>query len=187
MTNQILKKKKLKMKKDALEYVDFETEKKNDPKYKTELCKSYIETQFCPYGNKCRFAHGKHELSEKNEKVNKYKLKICSNFKEHGYCLYGARCNFIHDQREFKNLERSFYTFNLLVKEKGLAENSHDISCTKRLNAFQKIKLTENINESSVIGHSYYQDNFNCTFNNKCFDTIDYNRIPYNNIYLFST
>ena len=36
------KKKKLKMKKDALEPVNFEEERLKDPKYKTELCKSWI-------------------------------------------------------------------------------------------------------------------------------------------------
>lgn len=28
-------------------------------KYKTELCKKYEEKGLCPYGLKCRFAHGK--------------------------------------------------------------------------------------------------------------------------------
>ena len=33
-----------------------------DPKYKTELCKTFSDTGICPYGDKCRFAHGKEEL-----------------------------------------------------------------------------------------------------------------------------
>ena len=45
-------KKLKKMKKNAVEYVDIEIEKKLDPKYKTELCKSYSDTNFCIYGNK---------------------------------------------------------------------------------------------------------------------------------------
>ena len=33
-----------------------------DPKYKTELCKSYISQGFCKYDKKCRFAHGLDDL-----------------------------------------------------------------------------------------------------------------------------
>ena len=67
-------KKKLKMKKNAMDPVNFEEERKNDPKYKTELCKSFMETNFCVYGNKCRFAHGFKELVVKKQ-INNYKQK----------------------------------------------------------------------------------------------------------------
>ena len=30
-------------------------ENRNDPKYKTELCKTFSEKGSCPYGSKCRF------------------------------------------------------------------------------------------------------------------------------------
>ena len=40
-------KNKMKMKKNAFEPVNFEEEKKRDPKYKTELCKSWVNTNFC--------------------------------------------------------------------------------------------------------------------------------------------
>ncbi len=31
-------------------------------KYKTEMCKNWIEIGVCRYGNKCQFAHGDFEL-----------------------------------------------------------------------------------------------------------------------------
>lgn len=34
--------------------------KTNPAKHKTELCKTYSELGYCPYEQKCRFAHGKH-------------------------------------------------------------------------------------------------------------------------------
>ena len=89
------KKKKIKMKRNALDPVDYEEEKRKDPKYKTELCKSWIETNFCVYGNRCRFAHGKGELNIKLQSLN-YKKKPCSSFLNFGFCPYGSRCNFIH-------------------------------------------------------------------------------------------
>ena len=82
--------KKLKLKKNALDKVDFEEEKKNDPKYKTELCKSFMENHFCQYGNKCRYAHGKDDLVIK-EKINNYKRKLCKSFFKEGFCTYGIR------------------------------------------------------------------------------------------------
>ena len=42
-----------------------ESEQKRDPKYKTELCKTFSETGKCPYGFKCRFAYLKEELLSK--------------------------------------------------------------------------------------------------------------------------
>ena len=75
--NYKMNKRKLKMKKNAMDPVNFEEEKKNDPKYKTELCKSFMETNFCVYGNKCRFAHGYKELVVKKQ-INNYKQKLCN-------------------------------------------------------------------------------------------------------------
>lgn len=37
-----------------------------DPKYKTELCKSFISEGFCRYNFKCRFAHGIQDLNSKS-------------------------------------------------------------------------------------------------------------------------
>ena len=46
-------------------------------KIKTELCKSWIKTKNCPYGNTCAFAHGEHELQKKKHVPSKYKTKLC--------------------------------------------------------------------------------------------------------------
>ena len=83
-----------------------EEENKFDPKYKTELCKKFQSTGKCPYGHKCRFAHGKEELLSKNQGVN-YKKKPCKTFYEKGYCPYGSRCNFQHDERKFSEISFS--------------------------------------------------------------------------------
>jgi len=106
-------KKKLKMKKNAMDPVNFEEERRNDPKYKTELCKSFMETNFCVYGNKCRFAHGMGELVSKKP-INKYKQKLCNSFFKNGYCPYGNRCNFKHDERKLEQIGVPFYTSHLI-------------------------------------------------------------------------
>jgi len=108
-------KQKKKQKKNALEFGNIEEEKKNDPKYKTELCKSFRDTNFCPYGNRCRFAHGKKELFCKNLDANKYKQKLCNSFQESGYCLYGSRCNFKHGETKLENVNRTFYGYLLKI------------------------------------------------------------------------
>lgn len=63
--------------------------------YKTELCRSYMETHTCRYGVKCQFAHGRHELRPV-VRHPKYKTEICKTFHTLGTCPYGIRCRFIH-------------------------------------------------------------------------------------------
>jgi len=63
--------------------------------YKTELCRSFVETGACRYGFKCQFAHGKNELRPVLRHP-KYKTEICKTFHSTGTCPYGIRCRFIH-------------------------------------------------------------------------------------------
>jgi hypothetical protein len=101
------------MKKDALDFVDYLREYQQDPKYKTELCKSFTEAGFCAYGNKCRFAHGKQELFDKVIACKKYKQKECLSFFKNAYCCYGSRCHFKHEERNIREIDRSCFTFAL--------------------------------------------------------------------------
>lgn len=123
-------KSKMKLKKNALDPVDFAEEKRNDPKYKTEMCKTWIETGFCPYGNKCRFAHGKSELLFKPTSSS-YKKKPCKSFMLKGYCPYGTRCNFRHDERKLSEIPLSYYYIKLFVM--------NELSSSKRLKVFEEI------------------------------------------------
>ena len=70
--------------------------------YKTELCKSYTDTNYCRYGLKCRFAHGMIELRP-IARHKKYKTERCKNYEETGICPYGPRCRFIHEQDEISS------------------------------------------------------------------------------------
>ena len=100
--------------KNALIKNIIELENKFDPKYKTELCQKFQNTGKCPYGYKCRFAHGKEELVSKHPKVN-YKKNECKTFHRIGYCPYGSRCNFKHFQKKFSELNLSFYYLRLFL------------------------------------------------------------------------
>ena len=53
-----------------------------DGKYKTELCKNWIETAKCRYEAKCRFAHGQEELTSAAMRSynEKFKSKNCRTF-----------------------------------------------------------------------------------------------------------
>ena len=141
------KNKKQKLKKNALDNVDFEEEKRKDPKYKTELCKSFMENNFCKYGNKCRFAHGEKELVIKEKNVN-YKKKLCKSFYNEGFCTYGIRCNFQHDQRKITDIQLSFYNINLLAFHKPKLVSG------KRLKIFEEISNMENTLSESTISSS---------------------------------
>ncbi len=105
---------KKKYKKNAWEQIDIESEKQKDPKYKTEICAAFQENGFCPYGNRCRFAHGKSELFIKDVNHPNYKRKECLSFHMHGFCTYGVRCHFKHSA-QFDKIPRSFFQLILMV------------------------------------------------------------------------
>lgn len=48
-----------------------------EAKYKTEMCKNWVETGKCNYGDKCKFAHGKNELVQKLAANKHFKTKKC--------------------------------------------------------------------------------------------------------------
>ncbi len=135
-TNQILNNRsnKKKYKKDALDFVDYELEFQKDPKFKTELCKTFMDTGFCAYGNKCRFAHGKEDLFQKLVGHPKYRKSDCITFHSNGYCNYGQRCHFRHHElRCLTDIPRSYYSYLL-----NMYHNENKIK-PKRLCIFDKI------------------------------------------------
>jgi hypothetical protein len=80
---------------------DIETELSRQNLYKTELCRSWVESASCKYGNKCQFAHGQHELRPVIRHP-KYKTEICKTFHTNGTCPYGRRCRFVHNPAELR-------------------------------------------------------------------------------------
>lgn len=61
-------------------------------KFKTEMCKNWMDTGFCEFQSACSFAHGNHELQKKSDVPKNYKTKMCKKFHKDLYCPYGARC-----------------------------------------------------------------------------------------------
>jgi len=71
----------------------------NSGRYKTELCRQFVENGGCKYGDKCQFAHGSPDLKDINRHP-KYKTDYCRTFHSKGFCPYGPRCHFIHELNE---------------------------------------------------------------------------------------
>ena len=141
------------LKKNSIIKNIIEEENKFDPKYKTELCKKFQNTGKCPYGFKCRFAHGKEELIAKSQGLN-YKKKPCKTFHEKGYCPYGSRCSFQHDERKFSELCFSYYYLQLF-----LLKNNNFYSSISYLNE-NKSQL---INGRLPVFESFTQNLNNCS------------------------
>jgi len=78
-------------------------------KYKTEMCKNWELRGSCKFGEKCCFAHGKHELKGKTVTHVKYKTKPCKQYHQTGYCPYGQRCQYLHKEAIMPNI---FFTPN---------------------------------------------------------------------------
>ncbi|KAL1921536.1 uncharacterized protein VTP21DRAFT_11252 [Calcarisporiella thermophila] len=63
--------------------------------YRTEMCRTFEEKGYCPYGNKCEYAHSEAELRPIYRPWN-FKTKPCRTFHEKGHCPYGKRCHYRH-------------------------------------------------------------------------------------------
>lgn len=66
--------------------------------FKTELCRNFTERGKCDYGDRCKFAHGEHDLRPRHFD-RKYKTQLCRNYHETGECRFKTRCKFIHDEQ----------------------------------------------------------------------------------------
>lgn len=109
-----------------------------DSKYKTELCKKFMSTGKCPYGYKCRFAHGKEELISKHL-GNNYKKKPCKSFYNKGYCPYGSRCSFKHDEKSFYETNLSyFYLQTFLLNYTNFPSSTLNLNKDKKLTHKEK-------------------------------------------------
>ena len=99
----------------------------HNPRYKTALCKKYLESQSCPYGNKCQFAHGEQELrsmnaqpqnmmymrmGSKNQNILNYKIVKCKNWEKDKTCKYGSHCTYAHGDEEIRNKADNLYQMN---------------------------------------------------------------------------
>lgn len=63
-------------------------------KYKTDLCRHYLLTGKCTFGDNCAYAHGMDELRKKIVPLE-YKTRVCKDYLE-GVCEYGYKCTFAH-------------------------------------------------------------------------------------------
>jgi hypothetical protein len=86
-------------------------------KYKTQLCKHYLENSKCPLAQYCQFAHGQEDLRQPNDPLPKnfgktalgavhsnYKTIPCKYWTETGNCKFGEGCSFFHEKIEARRL-----------------------------------------------------------------------------------
>eukprot|EP00798_Chlamydomonas_sp_ICE-L_P031723 gene31723-6924_t len=83
--------------------------------FKTRICGKFKDGA-CQYGDKCRYAHGEHELRvlgpdgqpmgstvtpDKRAMINLMKkTRLCQEFVQTGACRYNEKCTFAHGQHE---------------------------------------------------------------------------------------
>lgn len=88
-------------------------------KFKTEMCKNWLEQGFCRYGPKCQFAHGTDEVHKAKKHSKQYKSKKCKAFHEKDYCLYGSRCQFKHEERSLEEIKSYDHVIQLMTFIQG--------------------------------------------------------------------
>jgi len=123
----------------------------DDAKYKTEVCRNWSESGQCPYGKKCKFAHGKKELHEKIIfSKSGYKSKKCISFNNKLLCMYGVRCLFTHDQRSTQELLHTNYYNKFITCPELLLEDSV-LFKKNRLPVFrEKAEESQKLKESRI-------------------------------------
>lgn len=96
-------------------------------KFKTEMCKNWIENNECRYGRKCQYAHGKDELAHFRSAIpdDKHRTKNCRTFYKEKACMYGSRCMFRHEHRHYNQIMRHYYACKMNTIE-SLFANSQD-------------------------------------------------------------
>ena len=112
----------------AKQSVPSDVEIKFQTKYKTELCKNWIEVGLCRYGDSCKFAHGHSEVILPKLALAK-KDKNCKTFFKTGQCPYGVRCQYDHEHRHMEQIKRYHHTVRLITLE-SLFANSIDQSAS---------------------------------------------------------
>mmetsp|Transcript_13726 Transcript_13726/g.28232 ORF Transcript_13726/g.28232 Transcript_13726/m.28232 type:complete len:386 (+) Transcript_13726:249-1406(+) len=104
---------------------------RNDPFFKTRMCKNWEQAGACPFGERCNFAHGAADLRSPDAAVllmaaaakpaprrdpeqaegeaqrrrgegSTYKTRMCKNIETAGVCKYGDRCVFAHSHEELR-------------------------------------------------------------------------------------
>jgi len=108
-------------------YKAYDQNKKKIILYKTEFCRSFEETGYCRYKEKCQFAHSIEELRPV-DRHPKYRTEMCKTFWEQGTCPYGKRCCFIH-------------TFKDDIKNEDLVTNNLIETNMKQLSKFIKFYI----------------------------------------------
>jgi hypothetical protein len=180
-------------------------ENKIDDKYKTELCKKWTDLGYCPYGNKCRFAHGKCELVDKIISLKKkYKQKECVSFHKSFYCKYGVRCQFKHFEKNLNEIERSHYynflrNFSTFTPEDIMNFDSNDFEDFMEKNFYKFNKKNtksiyrdlftkennhynnDNINNDNINNENENENLNNEIINNNNYSENNYNRTSLNN------
>ena len=155
--------------------------------YKTELCRTWVEKNYCPYREKCRFAHGKKDLHDKIINSKNYKQKECNSFYQRGYCPYGPRCHFKHEERKLDDVTRPYYQF--MINSKNSIEkfhssinskysNPHYILCvleansrTRPLKVFEKLRRNPPAQASESFKLPYIEDTRDFILPRKNFDS----------------
>ncbi|ORX45389.1 hypothetical protein BCR36DRAFT_406018 [Piromyces finnis] len=142
----------------------YDQNKKKIILYKTEFCRSFEETGYCRYKEKCQFAHSYEELRPV-DRHPKYRTEMCKIFWEQGTCPYGKRCCFIH-------------TFKNDTKNEELMKSN---LINSKINKLTNISIDTPTTTSSLISNLTYDSQSSILLNSRLNNNSSMNGITINN------
>lgn len=150
-------------------------------KVKTELCRHYNTEKGCPFGNKCNYAHGEHELKFTKlldlERAGLIDIEVfrthpCITWLSTGTCPFDQRCIGIHDPRVRKRDGVAWLSHaETVINSVGGGENVDKLyhqrlasvySCCPLYGYKPPRKWNENSNDTDKAWRSFYE--FVCNF-----------------------
>lgn len=136
-----------------MQYEHMRVEKKWDwnknvnknPAFKMKPC-VHFENNNCPFGERCQFAHGIHELRNK-----KYKTRLCIDWEMRRRCPMGSRCQFAHGDAELKMHLQRVEKLNFPEQYKSPSKRTREYNNPETKKSQQWKKFIGDVPEGQVV------------------------------------
>ena len=134
-------------------------EEKSNPsqKYKTELCKKYQISGYCPYGNRCKFQHDERKFKDVNFSYFYFRMFLLNYF------------GFLKNNKKFQEKTKILFNKRLRVFENIVQSNTQNANIGNKFDDEKGKSNLDLIGNNNLTFNSNNYNNDKINFNNKIF------------------